>query len=465
MQIIGFSQPHSKIREIEKMKYSKQLASRYRMDVFLLASPVYWPNGEARASLFTELQLEMELSDADRWNVYHIDSAEAAQAIRPPTEDRPCVIVALSGGVQPWLQIVCGNRQHIAVFNAYLPEAIKLELSGKLMHANAHPSSTDFFAASRLGGKSVQWLSQTEEVHTYADAWQAVCRLKNAHFLKVGETEPWVINSCREPEIITKRIGCKVSSIERETLYSIYENISEEEASEEAKRWVESSQHLTNITYLDVLKASRVTLAMRQMIDQHQADGLSMACFTMIGDIDTTSCLALSALNDSAYDIGACEGDLDAALTLYLLKALGADFVWIANPIIHADNTIDLAHCTAPTCACGSSLQYRLMRHHESGRGVAPEVQLPGGQTASACRLSVSAGEIACHVGTTEKTKKLPACHTQIRFNVESSKKVINTLLGTHLVLSYGDYGNAVQYAASFLGFTSQASRLAIGQL
>jgi L-fucose isomerase-like protein len=48
-----------------------------------------------------------------------------------------------------------------------------------------------------------------------------------------------------------------------------------------------------------------------------------MACFAMIGDIDTTSCLALSALNDSATEIGACEGDLDAGLTLYLLKAMG----------------------------------------------------------------------------------------------------------------------------------------------
>jgi L-fucose isomerase-like protein len=179
-----------------------------------------------------------------------------------------------------------------------------------------------------------------------------------------------------------------------------------------------------------------------------------MACFAMIGELDTTSCLALSALNDSTSSIGACEGDLDAALTLYLLKALGADFVWIANPIIHADNAVDLAHCTAPTCACQRDLSFRLMRHHESGRGVSPEVDLPDAQTASAVRLSVNAQALCCHVGLTERQAKLPACHTQVRLHIESSQRLIDSLLGTHLVLSYGDYGMSLAFAADFLDFT-----------
>lgn len=440
------------------MNYTKQLSTTYPISVYLFASPVYWPDAKRRAEALQGVESAMGISDSTNWSVTHIDSPEAADLAAQSDCDTPCIVVALSGGVQPWMQQVCQSRQQLAIFNAYLPEALPLPLSGQLMHANAHPSSTDFFAACRIEGKQVRWLCSTKEVHDYACAWQAASRLKSARFLKVGETEPWVINSCRDPQTIADTIGCDVIPVEREALYKVYETISDEEATAEAKRWNDRSDSLTNINYSDILKACKVTIAMRRALDEHQADGLSMACFAMIGDLDTTSCLALSALNDSANDIGACEGDLDAALTLYLLKAMGADFVWISNPIIHADNKIDLAHCTAPTCACGTSLNYKLMRHHESGRGVSPEVVLPEGLVASATRIGVNTKEVVCHVGMTERKSKLPACHTQIRLHVEASQLVLDTLLGTHLVLSYGDYAQRVEFAAQFLNLRSHSS-------
>lgn len=430
---------------------AKQLETNYPMKVLLLASPVYWPDADNRQKLFQAIEEAFKLRDQTRWKVIRIESEEHTT----DSGTDPCIVIALSGGVQPWMQELSSSRQHLALLNAYLPEALPVDLSGPLMHANAHPASTDFYAHCRMAGKSIQWLNSPAEMLDYATAWQGVSRLKHARFLKIGETEPWVINSCRSPDTIRRRVGCEVISIERDQLYRIYETISEEEAKQEAKQWIGRNKGLIGIGNKDIIKANRVTLAMKHMLGTNEADGLSMACFAMIGDIDTTSCLALSALNDSATEIGACERDLDAGLTLYLLKAMEADFVWIGNPIIHPDNIIDLAHCTAPTCACGAQLNFKLMRHHESGRGVSPEVELPGNLIASAVRLSVNEREMVCHVGTTERRDKLPACHTQIRLHVDSSKAVLNTLLGTHLVLSYGDFENRIQYAASFLGFES----------
>lgn len=440
------------------MSYTKQLATAYPMPAYLFASPVFWPDAKRRAEALQAVEAAMDISANTGWTVTHIDSQAAADLAAQGDSDAPGVVIALSGGVQPWMKQVCQSRQQLAIFNAYLPEALPLPLSGQLMQANAHPSSTDFFAACRIAGKQVHWLCALDEVYDYACAWQAASRLKAARFLKVGETEPWLINTCRAPKTIADTIGCEVIPVEREALYKVYETISDEEATTEAKRWNERSDSLTNIGYSDILKACKVTIAMRRALEEHQADALSMACFTMIGDIDTTGCLALSALNDSANDIGACEGDLDAALTLYLLKAMGADFVWISNPIIHADNTIDLAHCTAPTCACGTALNYKLMRHHASGRGVSPEVVPPEGLVASATRIGVNTGEIVCHVGMTERQTKLPACHNQIRLHVKSSQLFLDTLLGTHLVLSFGNFAKKIEFAAQFLNFSFHTS-------
>ena len=435
------------------MSNVKQLEKKYPLEVILLASPVYWPEDESRRALFSEISEAMGINQKDDWKVICIDSDAGIEAIESGPSKSARVVVALSGGIQPWMLRITTCTAHIGLFNAYLPEALPAESSGKLMHANAHPSSTDFFAHCRLESKPVQWLSTLNELREYATAWQAVSRLKKARILKIGETEPWVINSCRSPETIAARAGTEVIPVEREELYAIYRNVSEDEGRIEAEHWLQNNPQLIDIAQDDVVKACRVTVAMRKLLEERKADGLSMACFAMIGDIDTTSCLSLSALNDSATAIGACEGDLDAALTLFLLKSLGADFVWIANPIIHQNNVIDLAHCTAPTCGCGSTLSYRLMRHHESGRGVSPEVTLPDAKTASAVRVSINAREIACHVGLTENKDKLPACHTQTRLHVQSTKEALNSLLGTHLVISFGDYGKYLEYAAAMLGF------------
>ncbi|WP_221033205.1 hypothetical protein [Actomonas aquatica] len=438
------------------MSHSPQLRQNHPIDVFLFASPVYWPDEAIRAQQLAAVKSALTAAGGERWRFQPVTGADEAQhltAAHAASTD-PCIVIALSGGVQPWMRSITANRPHLALFNAYLPEALPdfPALAGRLMHANAHPANTDFFAACRLAGKSVRWIDNLSDLIAYADAWQATTRLRRARLLKIGETEPWVINSCREPATIAQRLGTEVIPLDREALYDVYHQTGDDAARAEAEIWAQDSSSLIDINTPDILKACRVTAAMRTLLKQHDADGLSMACFAMIGDLDTTSCLALSSLNSSATAIGACEGDLDAALTLFLLKSLGADFVWIANPIIHADNTVDLAHCTAPTCACQEKLGYQLMRHHESGRGVSPEVVLPDALTASAVRLSVNAQALTCHVGLTQRQPKLPACHTQIRLHVESSQRVLDSLLGTHVVLAYGDYQPALRYAADFLG-------------
>ncbi|KAF0093059.1 MAG: hypothetical protein E1N59_3188 [Puniceicoccaceae bacterium 5H] len=424
------------------MHPSNQLTTSYPLEVFLFASPVYWPDAAARTDLFAQVEALLSTCTQGDFSFRRVDRAEDLGDLTNKSQT-PCLVVPLSGGVQPWMLRLSDTRDCLGLFAAYLPEAMPADLAGRLLHANAHPASTDFFASCRLKGKRINWLASLAEVADYAIAAQAATRLSRARLLKIGETEPWVINSCRSPQQILSRVHTEVIPLEREALYAVYHTVTDADAQDEADRWLAQAPRLISVQPSDILKACRVTVAMRQLLASHEADGLSMACFSMIGDLDTTSCLALSALNDSANAIGACEGDLDAALTLFLLKSLGADFVWIANPIVHANNAVDLVHCTAPTCACHQDLKFSLMRHHESGRGVSPEVVLPDAQVASIARISVNAQEMTCHTGWTERQRKLPACHTQIRLHVASSQAFLDTLLGTHQVLSYGLTGAA----------------------
>lgn len=433
------------------------------MPVVLFASPVYWPDEGKRQVLFEAVSEALQPVDSLRKeSIYQVDTQEKAAEVAKSVAGQAVTVMALSGGVQPWMLQATEQATTVGVFSGYLPDALPGGLSGRLMHANAHPSSTDFYAHLRLAGRDVVWLSHMEELEALQQSWQGMQRLRNAKFLKIGETEPWVINSCREQEIIRDRIGTQVISLERDELYAEVERTPLSVAREKAAAWMKRATGLEEVGPDDVTAACRVTAAMETLLSDHEADGLSMACFAMIGDINTTSCLALSALNDSAAHIGACEGDLDAGLTLFLLKAMGADFVWIGNPIINRDDVIDMVHCTAPTCTCGQMLPYRLMRHHESGKGVSPEVVLPSEQTATLARLSVNAQQLVGHEGLTTRIDKLPACHTQIRVQVASSQEVLDHLLGTHFVLSYGNFNPLLRQVARYLGWEAHFSELGV---
>jgi len=428
------------------------LQQSHALPIVVLASPVYWRDPAQRNVVMTRLRAELERGSPVPLEFQVIASTDEVDPVATALRGRTSVLLPLSGGVQPWMVTLAKNLGHIGLANAYLPGFLSPALGAELLDRNAHPACTDFFAFQRRAGRPARWLASLGDLHSWGRAAQAVARLQRARILKIGETEPWVINSTRDPARFQAALGCTVVPVSLDELYREFRAIPDREAARSAADWVAKASVLAGPAHADVVRATRVLVAMRRLLDRHDADALSMACFAMIGELETTSCLALSTLNDSANAIGACEGDLDAAVTLYLLKALGADFVWIANPIIHAANCVDLAHCTAPRCACGGELSYRLLRHHESGRGVAPEVALPTGQPVTLARIGADVTELCVHPGRTERVAKQPTCHTQIRVQIPSTGDFLGTLNGTHVVLTYGDRRAELAWCAEMLG-------------
>jgi len=445
------------------------LQQPHALPIVVLASPVYWRDPAQRDAVVARVRAELEQGSPVPLDFHLVASPEGVEGVIAALRGRTGVLLPLSGAVQPWMVALAQALAHIGLANAYLPGFLSPALAAELLDRNAHPACTDFYAHQRRSGRPARWLATVADVHALGRANQAVTRLRQARILKIGETEPWVINSTREPARFRAALGCEVVPVAAEDLYREFRAIPDAEAARMAEDWVTKASNLAGPAKADVVRATRVLVAMRQLLERHGADALSMACFAMIGELETTSCLALSTLNDSADAIGACEGDLDAAVTLYLLKALGADFVWIANPIIHGADCVDLAHCTAPRCACGGELSYRLLRHHESGHGVAPEVVLPASRPVTLVRIGADLTELCVHPGRTERAAKQPTCHTQIRVQIPSSRDFLDTLNGTHVVLTYGDRRADLALCADLLGLrltgSSSASSSPTGML
>ncbi|MCP4727413.1 MAG: hypothetical protein GY863_20415 [bacterium] len=428
----------------------------YPVKFFLFASPNYWKNREEFEPVVEELLLAWgntkSALNIEAEDIIIIDSEESLQQQLGQSTSDLAVFLPLSGGVQLWMLRLAEKYKYIALANAYLQESFfSKDLSSKLLEMNSHPACTDFYANSKMKGKEIFWVFSLNDLSQMISAWQAVMRLRNSRILQIGETEPWVINSCRDPERFREKTGTEIIEIPSDELYKYLKEQPSEEVEKIAAKWIEESSELIRVDKAEVLEASKVIAGIKELLEIHNADGLSLACFSMISDMGVSGCLTMSYLNDSEYAIGACEGDLDAAVSLFLVKALGEDFVWMGNPVIYENNVIDLTHCTSARACCGSTLNFKLMPHHESNKSVSINVDIPEQKLATLIRIGNDLNDIFISKGATAGYPGLQSCRTQVRVEVPSTKRIIDNLMGTHLILCLNDRFKELEYCAEFL--------------
>jgi hypothetical protein len=136
-----------------------------------------------------------------------------------------------------------------------------------------------------------------------------------------------------------------------------------------------------------------------------------------------------------------------------LVKKLTSTKLWMANPGLQPDGTINFSPCTAPLCCIGSEpLPCTLRSHHESGIGVSVQVELPIGQTVTACRISDEAGSMTIHRGVSVAGPYETACRTQMHVQLEDYPHYLRTALGCHQVFAFEDISDRLRKIAELFG-------------
>lgn len=164
----------------------------------------------------------------------------------------------------------------------------------------------------------------------------------------------------------------------------------------------------------EIIKAMRLYVALRRMVDENRLDAITLQCFSLIPTTGTTGCLALALLNDEGI-IAGCEGDIPSAFTMLLAKRVTGEDAFMANPS-HIDVTTDevlFAHCTIGLKRCND---YIIRSHFESQSGVAIQGILPEGDVTI---LKVGGNSLenmfACDGEIIENQDDSHKCRTQIR--------------------------------------------------
>ncbi len=364
------------------------------------------------------------------------------------------IFTAMSGAVQPWMLKSADHFASIVIVGGFVQGLFSNRIAGLMLERNAAPPSMDVYSVLHEQQRTVLFARSMKAIRDFWQGAQAVERLRSSTILLIGETEPWVVSSSRDHQAFASQLGLQVQQIDLKELYDVYNSTEGTEANLLAKQWSSSATVVQEPTSHDIDNACRVTIAFRQLLAKYNADAVAIACFTLLKDLGTTSCLAVSELNDTSEYVGICEGDLDAGASMLLMKALTSDAAWMGNPVVTQNDNLMLVHCTAPRLIHGEQRPYLLRNHHESGIGVSPAVEMPVGLPVTLCRIGRNATAMSVHVGEAIGIPEEPTCRTQLTIKLPSIERYMATSLGNHQVLSYGDYGAALRSAADILHLT-----------
>jgi hypothetical protein len=292
---------------------------------------------------------------------------------------------------------------------------------------------------------------------------RALCGLKNtmnSRILAIGGPGAWAQPKDVVPKLVQEKFGFDIQTITYEELGRLITEARKDKsllsrATNNADKYLQEAgikletkrQFVDNCFVLeDILKRLMEKFNCRAIT-------INNCMGTIMPLAETSACLTLSLLNDAGY-LAFCESDFVVVPSGILLAHISGKPVFLNDPTYPHDNTITLAHCTAPRRMDGKKLEpAKILTHFESDYGAAPKVNMLIGQPVTNIMPDF---EFKRNVGLSGKiidNPSLDICRSQIdiSFNCDS-KTVAEQMPGFHWITVYGDYIKETGYALKKIG-------------
>jgi hypothetical protein len=262
---------------------------------------------------------------------------------------------------------------------------------------------------------------------------------------------------------IEQAFGARVLHITFQQINDAYEKADRTQAQRWADKWMREAARVVEPTAEEIAKSAAMYLALRRLLDERQAQAITMNCLGGVysGQTHAYPCLGFFQLNNDGQ-VGACEADLQSTITMLAMKYLVAKPGYISDPIIDtATNRIIYIHCVAPNRVFGPegpTNPYEIRSHAEDRKGAAIRSLMPVGQITTTLLFAPTRREVIIHQArTVENIDEPRVCRTKLAAEVKGD---IHKLLGEwdrwgwHRVTFYGDHKLAVQQLSALLGLT-----------
>lgn len=293
-----------------------------------------------------------------------------------------------------------------------------------------------------IHGRAAEMASQVLFHH---DAFAAKRSLKGKRIGLIGTPAPWLVSSHADYLLANRRWGVTYVDIPAEEVYKHFYEITDDEVGVEASMLATQAQACQDATPEDLLREMRLYQAAKRVCSEWKLDALTLSSLSLMQDLHITGYLAVALLNDDGIPAGS-EGDLQAIMTLLMIKELVGQQGFISNPVFVdvPKNEILLAHDTIGIKMTDSFI---IRNHFDTEKGIAIQgIMHEGNVTLFKCggecldEYYVSSGYLI------ENTNFISTCRTQLRIKLDKPVEYfLQNPLGNHHILIKGDHSDAIK--------------------
>ncbi len=274
----------------------------------------------------------------------------------------------------------------------------------------------------------------------YLAVFSALDSLQGKRLGLIGEVSDWLVASSIDDDLLQDKLGIELIRIP----WKDTGDYTKLEAHQDFIACYHAGRQY------NIEDAGKVNSMLKQVIDDHKLDAITVECFSLVQENSVTACLGLSFLNDLGIPAG-CEGDLCSITALMIAKELTGELPWMANVAGINGEEVLFAHCTAPTSLLS---EYHINTHFETGRGTAIHGRF-NARDVCIFRLNNSLDKVFyAHGEVVDGMYIKNACRTQL--NVQLKSKEINELknspLGNHHLIIPGDKREELSILSKILG-------------
>lgn len=385
-------------------------------------------------------RLEPQLTDYEFVDVGLVRTAEELAKAKEQFKDVDGILlVHLTMGIGGHLQSLFELNKPIVVF--------ALPYTGHEWHT---------IASWQRQGKMVEGYptSRVDDVTIALRPFRAIHRMKEATILHVSQGAA----DAAYCAAVEKKFGTRVVSLHLPDLQRAYKDADKSVAMADARKWIDEAGKIVEPTKEEILNASLMYVAMRDLLAEHDACAITMNCLGMgLMDIGMAyPCLGFVRLNNIGM-AGVCEADLKSTMTQLIFTYLVGRTGFVTDPVIDLSNgTIIHAHCVAATQMEGPNSNpsaYDIRSHLEDGRGVSLMVKMPVGNKVSMARLLGTDAMLFSTGDAVDSPFVDRGCRSKLTMRVDQVDKFLeNWSSGLHRVLFCGDHTRDIERYSRFAG-------------
>ena len=214
--------------------------------------------------------------------------------------------------------------------------------------------------AEILHGESCEVLSRLSDACNYFMLLQG---MQQKRIGVVGGIVPWLIASNVDYLLAKRRWGVEYADIPMERLSRCFGEVTEEDMAPELSYLAQQAEKVCNASPQELLKALRVYKAVKRICEEERLDAVTLNCPALAEHLQTTGCLALSLLNNEGIP-AVCDGDLQAAFTMLVVKMMTGRTGLMATPVSidRRYNEMWLSYCFVSLCRTE-----RFLLQHDAG--------------------------------------------------------------------------------------------------